>query len=336
MNNYLTLFLDEEYPQFLDKYLETKTLKRLRHVTQFCGCDYTNLYHPKFLYTRLDHSLVVAHMTWHFTHDKKETIMALLHDIGTPCFSHVIDFLLGDSMKQESSEKKIVEVIRQDNELLQYLNDDAIMLKDLENFGSYSILENKSPKLCTDRLDGVLHTCYIWLQTHTLEEIKEVYDNLTVLVNEEGTPEIGFLDISIAEKFASMVSIYAKELQSNRNKYVMQFIAKTVRMAMHQDFITLEDLYQKKESELVFLFKQHFSSWNSFENATRVIGTDKKPNQFYVSIASKKRNVIPLIRIKGTIDRITNISNSSKNIYNEIATYREKAYAYIAMITDIV
>ena len=65
MNEYLQLFIDEEYPYFIDKYLDTKTLNRLKYVTQFCGCDYTDLYSPLFLYTRYDHSLVVAHMTWY-------------------------------------------------------------------------------------------------------------------------------------------------------------------------------------------------------------------------------------------------------------------------------
>ena len=82
MNQYINLFIDKSYPDFIDKYLTTKTLTRLKYITQFCGCDYTKLYSPLFLYTRFDHSLVVAHMTWHFTHDKKETIVALLHDVG--------------------------------------------------------------------------------------------------------------------------------------------------------------------------------------------------------------------------------------------------------------
>jgi len=58
MNEYINLFIDEWYPDFIDKYLTTKTLERLKHVTQFCGCDYTNLYSPLLLYTRFDHSLV--------------------------------------------------------------------------------------------------------------------------------------------------------------------------------------------------------------------------------------------------------------------------------------
>lgn len=62
MNEYLNIFIDKDYPHFLDKYLNTKTMDRIKYVTQFCGCDYTKLYSTKFLYTRFNHSLVVAHM----------------------------------------------------------------------------------------------------------------------------------------------------------------------------------------------------------------------------------------------------------------------------------
>ena len=212
MDEYLNIFIDKEYPTFIDKYLNTKTLNRLKNITQFCGCDYTKLYSPKFLYTRFDHSLVVAHMTWHFTHQKDETIAALLHDVGTPCFAHCIDYVFGDYINQESSEKSIVDIIKKDSELLAYLKTDEIKLTDLEVLNNYHILENKSPKLCTDRLDGVLHTCYIWLQTHSLRAIKEVYDNIEVLENEDGIFEIGFQNIEIANKFVAKKSIFVKYL----------------------------------------------------------------------------------------------------------------------------
>lgn len=112
MKEYLSIFIDKDYPKFIDKYLTTNSLNGLKHITQFCGCDYTNLYSPLFKYTRFDHSLVVANMTWHFTHDKKETIMALLHDIGTTCFAHCIDYVFGDYLNQGSSEKSMTEVIK--------------------------------------------------------------------------------------------------------------------------------------------------------------------------------------------------------------------------------
>jgi HD superfamily phosphohydrolase len=40
------------------------------------------------------------------TKDKKQTLCALFHDLGTPAFSHVVDFMFNDPTNQASSEKK--------------------------------------------------------------------------------------------------------------------------------------------------------------------------------------------------------------------------------------
>ena len=138
-------------------------------------------------------------------------------------------------------------MVKKDKELVNYLIEDGICLEELEQLKLYSILENKSPQLCTDRLDGVLHTCYIWLHAHSLEEIKEVYDHLIVSENEQGNKEIGLDDIVVAEKFVAMIFTYAKELQGNTDKYVMNYISEIVKLAVQKGLISLEELYIKKE-----------------------------------------------------------------------------------------
>lgn len=168
---YLSIFSDALYPfsvpPFLNKYLNTVTMRRLIHVTQFCGSDYTRLFNPRFKYTRFHPSIICALIVWHFTHDKKETIKALLHDIGTPCFAHTIDFVFHDTLKQESSERKPSELAKEDKELMGYLKEDGIEVCELDDLSDCHILENKNPRLCVDRLDGVLHTSYIWLNENT-------------------------------------------------------------------------------------------------------------------------------------------------------------------------
>ena len=336
MKSYLDIFIDEEYPNFLDKYLKTKTMKRIMGVSQFCGCDYTKLYNPLFFLTRFDHSLVVAHMVWHFTHDKKATIAALLHDVGTPCFAHTIDVLMDDAISQESSEKDILEIIKKDAELMEYLMNDKILLADLANLDKYSILENKSPKLCADRLDGVLHTCYVWLHTHTLEEIQEVYSDLIVLKNEEGNLEIGFSHKKVALKFVKMVYVYAKELQGNRDKYVMKYISETIKKAIQSKFLKIADLYVRKEKDIIKVLSESFCSWNDFSSATDIVGTNQKPTNFSVSFEIKKRNVIPLIKEKNDIKRIDDVSKSASIIYKRLQDYHDFKYGYITKIKNIV
>ncbi len=335
MSEYQSLFMDAEYPIFIDKYLSCRTLERLKYITQFCGADYTELYSPSFLYTRYDHSITVAHITWHFTHDKKSTIAALLHDVGTPCFAHTIDYVFGDYINQESSEKDIVDMIRKDEYLMQCLKEDEMDVAMLQDLAQYPILENKSPKLCADRLDGVLHTCYIWLYTHSLEEIREVYEDTIILTNEDNKPEIGFKHKRIATKFAKMVTIYAKELWGNKDKYVSKYISEMVKLSVERNLITLEDLYVKKESEITTIFNSNFSSWQKFQKASVLIGTDEKPNAFYVSISAKKRNVIPLVWDKKHPSRIDKASSIAKRIYHNLEGYSDYEYAYVEEIRDI-
>ncbi len=336
---YLSIFLNSfdlrEIPQFLIKYLKTPTMQRIKSVTQFCGCDYTILYNPRFRFTRFQHSLICALMTYHFTHDKKETIKALLHDDGTPCFAHVIDYVFGDYIRQETSEKKLSDIVLLDEELVKYLRDDGIDIYELDDLSDCHILENSHPHLCVDRLDGVLHTCYIWLQTHPLSVIKEVFDNIVVLENEEGNPEIGFSDLSIAEEFVSLVNVYARELQGNKDKYVMSYISEVVKLSFENHLLTLDDLYQKREEDLVLMFAREFKTWAAFASAKEVICTDVKPDAFYVSLDVKKRNTIPLVKCSDGIRRINEVSDYAKKIYDDLEKYHDTKYAYLKEIKRV-
>lgn len=334
MNEYLNIFIDEIYPSFIDKYLNTETLNRIKNISQFCGCDYTKIYSPLFFYSRFDHSLVVAHMTWHFTHDKLSTIAALLHDIGTPCFAHTIDVLLGDAMNQESSEIDIVELIKKDKKLLEYLKEDNININELKDLTQFPILENHSPNLCTDRLDGVLHTCYIWLHTNKLEEIKEVYDNITILTNEDNHLELGFTNLNISKKFAKMVATYAIELQGNNDKFVMRYISDALDKAFKQNLFSINDLYTKKESEIIDILKTNIPSWKVFTSTNKVTKTNILPKQYYISFETKKRSVIPLLKQNNKITRISELSTIN-SIYNKIDNYHDTKYAYIKNIKEI-
>ena len=329
MKEYLDIFIDKEYPSFIDKYLNTNTMNRIKHVTQFCGCDYTDLYDQLFLLTRFDHSLVVAHIVWHFTHDKKATVVALLHDSGTPCFAHTIDYVLGDYLKQESSEISIVDIAKKDKVLLKHLKEDNVSLDDLCDMSKFPILENKSPRLCADRLDGILHTCYVWLHTHSLEEIKEVYEDLCILTNEDNVEEIGFKTKTMANKFARMVRVYAEELQGRRNKYVTKYISEVIKTAFNKGLITLNDLYTKKETDIVKIIKNNFDSWNKFSKAKKVLGSDTKPDDYSVSFETKKRNSIPLVLTKDGAKRINDICKKAKKTYQMIEDFKDKKYAYI-------
>ena len=230
---------------------------------------------------------------------------------------------------------KNLEKIKKDVTLLKYLEEDNVILDSFSDLAKFPILENKSPKLCTDRLDGVLHTCYIWLHTHPLEDIAEVYQDMAVLINENGREEIGFRHKRIATKFCKMVYVYAKELWSNRSKYVSKYVSEIVKLAVEEEKITLDDLYTKKEVEIVSIFKKTFSSWNLFEDATCIMGSEEEPSFFSISFLAKKRNVIPLVQVRKSSMRICDTSIIAKNIYNQLEQYQDYKYGFVESIKEI-
>ena len=79
-------------------------------ISVSCGTYYSKMYNQMW-YSSLDHSIAVALIIWHFTHDKKQTLSGLFHDIATPVFKHCIDFLNGDYMRQESTENLTTKII---------------------------------------------------------------------------------------------------------------------------------------------------------------------------------------------------------------------------------
>ena len=88
----------DEMPSFLNECIKTPIIERIKLIGMNCGCEYTAF--PQFAdlapYSRYDHSLGVALIVWHFTHDRKQAVAGLLHDVASPVFAHVVDFMHGD------------------------------------------------------------------------------------------------------------------------------------------------------------------------------------------------------------------------------------------------
>ena len=113
--------LSPDFPSFLTPYINLPIMQRLSGIGLLCGSDFTSLFQNRFFYTRLDHSIGVALIIWHFTKNKAQTLSGLFHDISTPIFSHVSDFRKGDALTQTITEISTSAFIRKDEELLALL-----------------------------------------------------------------------------------------------------------------------------------------------------------------------------------------------------------------------
>lgn len=215
--------LSNEFPEFLYEYIDTPAMQRIGKISSAGGTDYTKIYKNKFLYTNLEHSIGVALIIWNFTKDKKQTISGLFHDIAVPVFKHAIDFMNGDNKKQESTEEKTLEIIKNSKELMELLERDNIIVDDIKDYHIYPISDNDTPKLSADRLEYTFTNGIYFKEAWDLKQIKEIYENIVILRNEDGIQELGFKDFEIAEIFVQKASKLWPLWFDSKNRVTLQF-----------------------------------------------------------------------------------------------------------------
>ncbi len=289
--------LEKDYPRWLNEYIKTKKLLMQDYISVTCGTIYSDLFESKFFFSSLDHSIAVALIIWHFTHDKKQTLSGLLHDIATPCFKHCVDFLNGDYMTQESTEDLTTELIKGSEELMALLKRDGIELHEVEDYHIYPIADNDTPKLSADRLEYSLSNGLFTYEVASLEDIEEMYNDIEVQINEEGIEELGFKTKKIARKFVKMTSRLSVIYREDRTRYSMQFIADILKKLKDEGKITIEDLYEKKESEIIDIIEnsEYNDVWEKWKKATIVKTSKEKPEGVYfVNHGAKVRYIDPL------------------------------------------
>lgn len=254
---YLEKLKQGNIPLFLRKYLNCPSLLRLKKIDYFCGMKYASkkVYNFTEDISRFDHSLTTALLVYNLTKNEPATIAALFHDIATPCFSHVIDYMNEDFLNQESTEVYTKQIIMNDNFLLECLKKDHINPEEIINFKNYPILDNERPKLCADRLDGIILTGIAWTKDVRNKEIDLIIDNITILNNEFNQEEIGFEKINAAKKALEISKNIDKYCHSKEDNYMMLLLAKLTKTAINKGYITYENLFYISEKNLLNLLK---------------------------------------------------------------------------------
>lgn len=258
LNYYLNKLNYLDIPKFLEKYLKCPSLLRLKNIGYFCGMDYASkdIYNFSEYISRYDHSLTVALLIYKLTNDKVETLAGLFHDIATPCFSHVIDYMNGDYENQESTEEYTEQILKQDTYLKKCLDEDNIDINDIINFKSHPVVDNDRPKICADRIDGVILTGIGWTKNITKEDINNIVDDMHIFINEDNEDEIGFKSLSAAKKVLEVSKSIDIYCHSKEDNYMMQLLAQITKLAIQNGYISYENLYYYDEYNLFNLLKE--------------------------------------------------------------------------------
>lgn len=299
-------------------------MKRLKDVGMNCGCEYTNLKeftlrHP---YSRFEHSVGVALIVWHFTHDMKQTIAGLLHDISTPVFAHVIDFLNKNYLTQESTEGDTHDIIKNSKEIRDLLDKYEMSIEEVDNYHLYPIADNNAPMLSADRLEYTLGNMFNYGYCNH-EDINEIYSDIVIGKNENGEDELQFLTEAIALKFIKNAFKTFEIYVADSDRYSMQCLADIVKYALKQNVIAKADLYDT-ETYVINKIESHFATnhlWQQYKNYSKIIITLEKPEGYYVSVWAKKRYINPLVKGK----RLSLINSEVNEMMHR---FKDKSFDY--------
>ena len=344
--------LSPDYPDFLDRYLELPSLKRLAGVGLLCGTDWTPLYKNRFYYSRLDHSVGVALIIWHFTHDKAQTLAGLFHDISTPVFSHVSDFRKGDALTQTVTEQDTKSLVHNDKELAGLLAQDGLTAADIDDYHCYPVADNEIPQLSADRLEYMFPSGMALDGSWDLPSIERAYNDLTVLKNENGIDELGFNTLEIAEDYCRRFCMIGHILQLNENKLTLHMLGQIMNQAVELGFLHEDDFMTKSEAQIMETLDQvaalqdavpepvegqgpqeSFARlYHTFRTMTKIEHTNAPlPAQDYfcVSLKVKQRYINPLI---ANGRRLYDSSSAAKKIIDDFLAYTDTPFGCAKLV----
>lgn len=294
-----------DVPDFLLKAAETDIMRRLKAVGMNCGCEYTSF--PRFSeiekYSRFDHSFGVALIVWNFTHDKAQALAGLLHDVSTPTFAHVIDFLHGDHLVQESTEDGTEGLIAGSEELQRILLENALCTRDVCDYHRYPVADNNSPRLSADRLEYTLGNMLNY-GIRSFAEAEEYYRDLTLTENEDGEPEIAFTHLSAAAGFAEAALECSKVYVSDEDRYSMQILAELVGSAISDGVLADADLGSTEPPLIAKLTADadYAQRWSDFcAMNTMAVSVNEHEDGAWRKIFAKKRSINPLVAGLGRV-----------------------------------
>ena len=245
IKEYFKILCPSGIPKFLISFIESKTLMRLSKISYFCGMEYgsKDIYDFKYFYSRLDHSIAVALIVWNHTFDVNETLAALFHDASTPAFSHVIDYMNKDYLEEESTELDLKDFLQNDTELIREFKNKGLKIEDIATFKDYPLVDNDRPKLCADRLECLFSANLIWTKTIALDEIKDIYDDITITHNEYDEEEYNFTSIVIADRAVELNDIINKKTHTDEDYTSMNLLAAMTKKLIDLEIISYDDLY---------------------------------------------------------------------------------------------
>lgn len=288
----------------LEELINSKTIQRLKKISQYGVPD--GYYHKKN-YSRYNHSIGVFVLLRKLGADLEEQIAGLLHDASHTAFSHVVDWVIGNSTQEDYQDISHLNFIKS-SEIPSILNKYRINYEKVSDLENFTLLERPSPSLCVDRIDYTLRELSMDGKSKLARKI------VRNLINKDG--QVVFSSKEFGEKFANEYLRLQKEHWAGKQAVVRYHIlAEVLKKALEKKLITFEELY-KTDFEVIGILKKSrdadiLKNLNLLKNNLII---EENFSGEGIVLKKKFRYIDPEIFINGGIEKLSDISKEYFNI----------------------
>lgn len=282
--------------------INSDSVQRLKRISQF-GLPEEYYHLPCF--SRFDHSIGVMILLRRLNAGLEEQIAGLLHDVSHTAFSHTIDWVIGDPIKEDHQDRTLLEFI-EGPEIKGILEGYGFDPKKIANIKSFSLLEKHAPDLCADRVDYTLREIAL---LHNKKDVDLILKNL---INFKGN--IVFNSLEATRLFTKYyVDFNRNHWCSSRAKMRWHLLAGILKKALSQKIITLSDF--KKDDFYIINILLKSKDNEILENLTLLKNGFNLENveKGGVIIRKKFRWVDPFVFIDNSLIKFSDISGNYKD-----------------------
>lgn len=279
--------------------IEVPEVLRLNSISQTSGVSLSKFGLCNYKYTKLDHSVGIALILDKFVKDNREIITGFLHHIASPAFPEAVKL-----MRQEIEKLSNYDQVVGSDGLFEFVLNNKISINDVCDASIYPLITNANPKLSVVTLERLLHTAY-YEKLCSIDEIKELYDDIVIVPNEESQPEFAFETPKNGVRFSKISMEIGKKFRSYEAKITLQIIADLLDMMLRRGELSSSDLYQFGDRAIQEIGvsssdKQISDGWKELLKLDKVYTRFTEiQGEYCKKIITENGYVDPLVRIRG-------------------------------------
>ena len=296
--------------------IKTEPLQRLKRINQ-AGASIFILSWKTV--TRYDHSLGVMLLLRKYGAGLEEQIAGLLHDVSHTVFSHVADFVF-PSEDHEFHEKYFQKIILA-SKIPQILKQHGFSLQKIFDIDRFTLLENKIPDICADRID------YFFRDEHSQLGLNSMIRNsIKHFIVYQG--EFIFNDSKAALNFARSYLLRDESSWSDPREIALyKVLAMAIRQGLADKILTEDDLFTSDEEVIDKLKRSRNGSIKKnlgFLNPKFSVKlVDKNKADFFIK--NKLRFVNPKVLLKE--GKVVRVSKIYPQFFHQLEEHKRKATA---------